>query len=87
MVMARSVPDDISIFVIDCPDFIDDASLEGMPSTCFASYDICSDKTERPRVSRGVLAAATNLERYMSSGTRIHYTEMLGISQRWWELS
>jgi hypothetical protein len=87
MPISRAVPDDISIFVIDCGNFIDDVSLEGMSNTCFISYDICCDDASRASVSYGISAAATNLERYMSSSMRIHYTEMIGISQRWSESS
>lgn len=87
MLISRAVPDDISIFVNDCGDFIDDVSLEGMSNTCFISYDICFDDASRASVSYDTSAAATKFERYTSSSMRIHYTEMLGISQRWSESS
>jgi hypothetical protein len=80
MVMARSVLDDISIFVIECPDLINNISLEGMSSTRSASHDICFDETERARVSCGISVAATNFGRCMSGSIRIHYTEMVDIS-------
>ena len=87
MVALRSVPDDLSISLLNRPDLINDVSLVGMFNTCFVSYDICFDDTSRASVSYSISAAATSFERYMSSSMRIHYTEMIGISQRWSESS
>ena len=82
VIVLRSVSDDISIFITDCSGVYDGASLVNIYNTYFAPCDICFDDTARARVSCSIWAAATDFRRFMPGSIRIHYTEMLSISQR-----
>jgi hypothetical protein len=82
MIILRFVSNDVSIVVTDTLIDIEDVSPVGTSNTCFASYDLCFNDLERARVSCCITVAATDFGRCISGGIRIHYTEMLSISQR-----